>query len=117
RRADGPRGVRVVDDGREEVERLDDHRIARDEIHGRVVARVETDEQLRGCFLFAHRTQYLRQRARAQLGPSAGAGGKRRQPDLIAREHRGDGTQGSRSGVRIAVYQTVAARTMRSNAS
>jgi hypothetical protein len=37
--------------------------------------------------LSAHRTQHLRQWAWAQLGPSAGAGGERRQPDLIACEH------------------------------
>src|SRR5438045_1734033 len=88
RRAYRARGVRVVDDGREEVEGLDDRRMGRDEIHGRVIGHIQADEQLRGSLLIAHRTQYLRQRARAQLGSSAGAGGERRQPDLIAREHR-----------------------------
>src|SRR5206468_11782170 len=78
----------VVDNGREEVQRLDYREIVRDEIDGRVIGHVEADDQLRRGLLSAHRTQYLRQRAGAQLGPSAGAGGERRQPDLIAREHQ-----------------------------
>ena len=77
-RADGAGRVRVVDDGRKEIEGLDDRDVRRDEIDGRVVARLETDEQLLRCALFAHWTQDLRQRAGAQLGASAGAGRERR---------------------------------------
>ena len=78
--------IGVVDDRREEVERFDDRDVARDQVDRGVVGRVETDEQLRGSLLRAHRTQHLRQRAGAQLGPSASAGGERRQADFIARE-------------------------------
>ena len=88
RGADRAGGVRVVDDRWEEIQRLDDREVARNEIDGRIVGHIETDEQIRGTLLTAHRTQYLRQWAGAQLGPSAGAGGERRQPYLIAREHR-----------------------------
>src|SRR3989441_7483798 len=87
RGADRTGGIRVVHDRREEVERLDDRDVARDQVDGRVVGHIEANKQLRGISLFAHRTQHLRQRAWAQLGPSAGAGGERRQPDLIAGEH------------------------------
>ena len=85
--ADRARGIGVVDDRRKEVKRLDDRDIRRDEIDGGVVGDIEADEELRGTSLRAHRTQDLRQRAGAQLRPSAGAGGQRRQSNLIAGEH------------------------------
>jgi len=45
---DRARCVRVVDDRWEEVERLDDRDIGRDEVHRGVVGMREADEQLRG---------------------------------------------------------------------
>ena len=46
RRGDLPEDVRVVDDGREEIDRLDQRLIGRDLIHSGVVGVVEADQNI-----------------------------------------------------------------------
>ncbi len=87
RRGDRAGRVRVVDDRRKEIDRLDDRVIGGNAVYRRVVGRFETDEQLGRVALRGKGAQDLRQWAGAQLRSSAGAGRQGREPDLLACGH------------------------------
>ena len=87
---DGAVRVRVVNDGREEVERQHDREVVTDAIDRGVVEPVEAEEQVRVLFGpegFGQGAQDLRQEGDARLARSAGAGGEGGQADLFSR-HR-----------------------------
>ena len=103
RGGDRPPGVRVVDHGREEVDRLHDRDIVRDPEHRRVVGPAQPDEEvtrrLRGDAVPPLESeQHLLEVSRSHLGGSPRAGGVRGETDLLAAGvrvgHRADDAPG-----------------------
>ena len=82
RRCDLAEGIRVVRDGREEIDRLHERKLVRHLIDRRIVALVESDEQI---FVLPHTdiAQQLRENARADLRAAPGAFCKLCQLDLV----------------------------------
>ncbi len=86
RRGDAAEPVRVVHDGREEVDRLDDRLGVREPVHGGVVARLGPDERAR-VIDPGHVAQHLRQIRRADLAGSTRAVAEAREADLLLGLH------------------------------
>ena len=90
RRGDRAERVRVVDDGREEVDRLDDRQVVGQAVDGGVVGAVEPDEEVgerRGVERLRDRRDDVGQRRERGLAGAAGARCERCQADRFAGGH------------------------------
>ena len=85
---DGAKQVRIVDDGRKEIHRLDDRKIVGEAIHGGIIRPGKSDDQigkLRGVERVSDWAQNLRERADARFTGSTGAGSQARQTNILSR--------------------------------
>ena len=109
RRGDAAEPVRVVHDGREEVDRLDDRLGVREPVDGGVVARLGPDERAR-VIDPGHVAQHLRQIRRADLAGSTRAVAEAREADLLLGLHGLPHTRAHARGQRGERYRACGGR-------